>query len=88
MVHLELSDGAAVNLLNQFPIEELLKRVESKGYSVLSTADLSHYVNIQKSMGTEPFYDMLVEAIEKGELSLELLIGKVAIKKLVPKNPS
>ena len=51
----------------------------------MAEKELPNYVNIEKSMGTEPFYDMLVDAIEKGELNLELLVGKVALKKLLPK---
>lgn len=83
MFKFELTDIVVMNFLNQIPIEELIKRVESKGYSVVSSEDTSKYVNIDKSMGTEPFYDMLVEAVEKGELNLELLVGKVAVNKIM-----
>lgn len=85
MITLELGDGALTNFLNQVPVEELIKRVESKGFHVITKKESSKYVNIERSMGTEPFYDMLVEAIDKGELNLELLVGKVAISKLIPK---
>jgi len=86
MVKLEIGDGALTNFLNQIPIEELKKRVEDKGYFIVSNDEAATYVNIEKSMGTEPFYDMLVDAIEKGDLNLELLVGKVALKKIMPKS--
>lgn len=48
--------------------------------------DANNYVDIEKSVGTEPFYDMLVKYIEEGKLSLEMLIGKVTLKKLQKEN--
>ena len=83
MFKLEISDGAVVNFLNQIPDSEIIKRIESKDYFVVPKEESVKYIDIGKSMGTEPFYDMLVEAIEKGELNLELLIGRVAVNKIV-----
>jgi len=83
MVTLEVGDGQVINFLNQMPIGALIKRVENEGYACVSKDEQGKYVNITKSMGTEPFYDMLVDAIEKGELNLELLIGRVAVNKIV-----
>ena len=83
MITLEVGDGAVTNFLNQIPVEELIKRIENNGYVVVTYKDSEKFVDIEKSIGTEPFYDMLVDAIEKGDLSLELLVGKSALKKLM-----
>lgn len=83
MYNLEVGDGSMTNLINQIAVEKLVKMMESKGYHCVSDKDADKYVDVQKSMKTEPFYDLLVEAIESGALSLEQLIGKVALKKLL-----
>jgi hypothetical protein len=82
----EVTDEAVINFFDQIPIQFLIDRLTSNGYEVVSAEDLPKYINIEKSMGTEPFYNMLIDAIEKGEMSLELLVGKVALKKLMPKS--
>jgi len=64
--------------------DEVLKdELERRGFCVVADSEAEKYVNIEKSMGTEPFYELLVDAIDKGFLSLEMLIGKVALKKLM-----
>ena len=77
MVKLEIGDGALTNFLNQIPVDDLIKRVKDKGYFVVSSDEAATYVNIEKSMGTEPFYDMLVDAIEKGDLNLDCWLVKL-----------
>lgn len=76
-----LSDSE--NLLNQIGIESVIDWIERKGYSVMNADLASKYVNIEKSMGTEPFYKLIVDAIEAGKLSLEMIVGHVATRKLM-----
>ena len=86
MITIEIGEGSVTNFLNQIPIDKLINNIEKHGYVVVTDKQSANYVDIRKSMGTEPFYDMLVDAIEKGDLSLELLIGKATLKKLIPKS--
>ncbi|MFW6120569.1 MAG: hypothetical protein ACOC80_06670 [Petrotogales bacterium] len=88
MFALEIEDKALKNFINQLPIDALIERLESKGFFVVHEKDGDNYVNIKKSMGTEPFYDLLVGAIERGELNLELLVGKVAVKRAMESTKS
>ena len=57
---------------------------EGSKFVCMSQSDGEKFVDIEKSMGTEPFYDLLVKNIMEGKLSLEMLIGKVTIEKLKP----
>jgi hypothetical protein len=81
-----------VNVSISVELEELLKNVneghvigwlKKKGYAVMSPAELRGFVNIEKSLGTVAFYTMLAEAIEQGKLSLEMIVGYVATRKLM-----
>lgn len=85
MFTLELDDETLKKIINQLPLAALIKRLESKKYFVVHERDSENYVNIKKSIGSEAFYDLLVEAIEKEEFNLELLIGRVAMKKFMKK---
>lgn len=82
MIKLEINVNTLSNILDQVEMNVLKERVEKAGYIITSEEDSGNYVNIKKSMGTEPFYDMLVENITNGNLSLELLVGKVALEKI------
>jgi len=65
-------------------VQDFLEIVEEEfGVIFVDKKDGDDWVNVKKSMGTEPFYNLLVDAIEAGDLNLELLIGKVAMKKLL-----
>jgi len=73
-------------------VEEILQEVgelltinwlEDKGFAVVSNEDKINYVNVEKSMGTEAFYELLEKAIEDGKLSLELLVGRIAVKNIM-----
>lgn len=63
--------------------EEIIKHLESKGYGVIRPGETSKYINFEKSMGTEPFYKLIVDAIEAGKLSLEMIVGHVATRNLM-----
>jgi len=52
-------------------------------YTTIKREDGHKFVDIEKSIGTEPFYELIVKAIEEGRLSLELIVGKVATNKLM-----
>jgi len=56
---------------------------ERTGGMFVKKEETDHYLNIEKCIGTEPFYDLLVKAIEDGKMSLEMLVGKVAVKKIM-----
>jgi len=73
------------SLLKKISEEEIAGFLnDSPNFVVIKTLDADKYVDIEKSMGTEAFYDMLVKNIEEGKISLELLIGKALIKKMSP----
>lgn len=70
-------------LLEQIGRVEVIHWIESQGYTCLGAEEQSKYVNIEKSMGTKPFYDLLADSIEQGRLSLEMIVGTVAARKLL-----
>lgn len=83
---------AVVNLNIPFDAELLLEEIgvcivstwlERKGISCISKEQADNYVNIEKSMGTVPFYKLLVDNIESGKLSLELIAGHVITRKMM-----
>lgn len=71
------------NLLEQIGLSVIIYWLENKGYACIGESAQPNYINIEKSIGTEPFYNLLIEAIENGKLSLELLVGKMAVKRLM-----
>jgi hypothetical protein len=71
------------NLLEQIGLSVIIHWLETKGYACIGESSQSNYINIEKSIGTEPFYNLLIDAIENGKLSLELLVGKMAVKRLM-----
>lgn len=71
------------NLLEQIGLSAIIYWIETKGYACIGELAQSNYINIEKSIGTEPFYNLLIDAIENGKLSLELLVGKMAVKRLM-----
>jgi len=73
------------SLLKQIGEDEVRAWLEKQGYACMRSDEASKYVNIERSMGTTPFYKMLVDAIESGKLSLELIVGHVATRKLMQK---
>ena len=81
-----------IKLSVDFDESEILEKIgkayiigwlRTHGYEVVDPKDLHKYIDVEKSMGTEPFYNFLVDSIEKGKLNLELLVGMVATKKLM-----
>jgi len=73
------------SLLRQIGKEEVKSWLENQGYACISSDEASNYVNIEKSMGTTAFYKMIVDAIESDKLSLEMIVGHVATRKLLQK---
>lgn len=71
------------NLLQEIGINSVISWLEQKGYSCLSPVEASKYVNVEKSIGTGPFYNLLVDNIESGKLSLELIAGHVITRKMM-----
>jgi hypothetical protein len=72
-------------LLSQIGESEVKSWLESHGYACMMSSEASKYVNIEKSMGTNAFYKLLVDAIESGQLSLEMIVGHIATRKLMQK---
>lgn len=73
------------NLLQQIGENEVRNWLERQGYACMSSEEASKYVNIEKSMGTTAFYKMIIDAIESGNLSLEMIVGHVATRNLMKK---
>ena len=73
------------SLLSQIGESEIKSWLERQGYACMRSEESSKYVNIEKSMGTNAFYKLLVDAIESDKLSLELIVGHVATRKLMQK---
>lgn len=73
------------SFLQQIGKDEVKSWLEKQGYSCMSSDESSKYVNIERSMGTTPFYKLIVDAIESGKLSLEMIVGHVATRNLIKK---
>lgn len=73
------------SLLKQIGEDEVRSWLERQGYACMKSDEASKYINIEKSIGTLPFYKLLVESIESGKLSLEMLIGHITTRKLMQK---
>lgn len=73
------------SFLQQIGKDEVKSWLEKQGYACMSSDESSKYVNIEKSIGTNAFYKMLVDAIESGKLSLEMIVGHVATRNLIKK---
>ncbi len=73
------------SILKQIGVDEVRSWLEKQGYACMGSDEASKYVNIEKSIGTNAFYKLLVDAIESGKLSLELIVGHVATRKLMQK---
>jgi len=72
-------------LLQQIGKDEVRNWIEKQGYACMSSDESSKYVNIERSMGTTAFYNLIVDAIESGKLSLEMIVGHVATRNLMKK---
>ena len=72
-------------LLQQIGKDEVRNWLERQGFVCVSSDESSKYVNIERSMGTTAFYKLIVDAIESGKLSLEMIVGHVATRKLLNK---
>jgi hypothetical protein len=71
------------NLLEQVGLSVIVDWLKTKRFTCFSEELLANYINFEKSTGTEEFYDLLIDAIEQGKLSLELIVGKMAVKRLM-----
>jgi len=72
-------------LLQQIGKDEVRNWLERQGFACMSSDEASKYVNVERSMGTQSFYKILVDAIESGKLSLEMIVGHVATRNLMKK---
>ena len=63
--------------------QKIIKWLEKKGYACVPKSEQSKYINLEKSLGTEAFYQIITDAIESGKLSLELIIGHATVKNLL-----
>jgi hypothetical protein len=52
-------------------------------YLTVKKDEAGNYVNVEKSAGTEAFYELLEQLINNGKISLELLVGRIAVKKIM-----
>lgn len=71
------------NLLEQVGLSVIVDWLRTKRFTCISDESLASYINFEKSTGSDEFYNLLIEAIENGKLSLELLVGKMAVKRLM-----
>lgn len=60
--------------------EDIVKSwLRDRGVSCLTSEEADCYVNLDNSIGTMPFYKVLTDAIDSGKMSLEMLVGHVAM---------
>jgi hypothetical protein len=70
------------NLLKDINPDELIPFVEKGEWTVVSNKYCKNFINVTKKL-QEDDYDKLIQSIESGNLNIELLLGKIAIKKLM-----
>lgn len=73
--------------LNEVGDDQIINYLSTKGYGVIASGETSKYINLEKSVGTEPFYKLLAQLIDEGKLSLELIIGHVITKRIIESTP-
>jgi len=73
--------GDLMSVMDEDKISDFLNNGEK--YMTVKREDADKYIDVDKSIGTDAFYDLLEKAIEEGKISLELLIGRIAVKKIM-----